>query len=321
MRDIIAWAARREGPTARFIPAWAIGPGVGLGKKPRAEGPSHESGFQPSSMWASKNLGRWPRLEISPLLWRFVSFAVFPLVVAIAPARAAKGDKTPNPDKRLEKIERKLERQSAAEMAAAMAQRQTMAAPAPVPMSDRSSRSYGSSRSRSSEYREPTTPADAKYDNFRIIVEKNIFNPTRIGRTRERSEEKSVRIDTIALVGTMQSDKGVVAFFDSPDSAYRKTLREGQSVGEFKVEKIKPDQVDLSRGGKPLSLRVAQQLRRAEGGDWSVTTAEPPRTDSAGPSSAGSGRAPEPAAPPAIPPDASDALRRLMEARQKQLKQ
>ena len=236
-----------------------------------------------------------------------------------AAAYAAKGDKTPNPDKRLEKIERKLERQNAAEMAAAITPQRIAAAPEPE--RSRSDRSDRSSRSRSNEYREPTTPADAKYDGFRIIVEKNIFNPTRIGRTRERSEEKAVRVDSIALVGTMQSDKGIVAFFDSPDSAYRKTLREGQAVGDFKVTKIKPDEVELVRDGKPVSLHIAQQLRRAEGADWTVAPVEPPSSDAPGTASTSSGPAAAPAAPPAIPPDASDALRRLMEARQKQLKQ
>jgi len=252
--------------------------------------------------------------------------AVFAL--AALTAYAAKGDKIPNPDKRLEKIERKLERQGAAELAAAaLAQRQSMVAAAPAPESDRGSRSdrgYGerSSRSRSDrgEYREPTTPADAKYDAYRIIVERNIFNPNRVGRTRDRSDEKLPRVDTIALVGTMQSDKGVVAFFDSPDAAFRKTLHEGQSVGEFKVEKIQPNEVELSRGGKPVTLKVAQQLRRPEGADWSVSAVEPPRTDATGaPAATATGPA-EPAAPPAIPADASDVVRRMMEQRMKQLK-
>jgi hypothetical protein len=235
---------------------------------------------------------------------------------------AAKGDKTAD-EKRIEKIERKMERQSAADaLAAAIAERKAMAATAPMPEPSRSDRSSGDSsrRSRSSrgEYREPTTPADAKYDAFRIIVERNIFNPTRIGRTRDRSEERQPRVDTIALVGTMQSEKGVVAFFDSPDSAYRKTLREGQSVGDFKVQKIQPNEVQLERNGKPVSLKVAEQLRRPEGSDWSVAAVEPPAGDAPGASGAPTVN---PNAPVAIPADASDAVRRMMEARNKALKQ
>jgi hypothetical protein len=237
-------------------------------------------------------------------------------------AYAAKGDKNPDSDKRIEKIERKLERAGAAEaLAAAIAERKAMAATAPAPESgrgDRGDRSSGSSsRSRSSrgEYREPTTPADAKYDSFRLIVDRNIFNPSR--RPRERTEERQQRIDMIALVGTMQSDKGVVAFFDSQDSAYRKTLSEGQSLGEFKVQKIQPNEVELARDGKPMSLRVSDQLRRPEGGDWSLAPSDIPTADTRGASAA----AARPVEAPSINSETSDVARRMMEARQKQLKQ
>jgi hypothetical protein len=262
-----------------------------------------------------------------PLIAGFASVALF----LGASLYAAKGDKVndkPVSEKRMDKIERKLERAAVAEAAASAPQRQMMGAAAEPDRSrsdrgdrgDRGDQGY-SSRSRSrdrGEYREPTTPADAKYDSFRVIVEKNIFNPTRIGRTRDRPEERAPRVDTISLVGTMQSEKGgVLAFFDSPDSSYRKTLREGQSVGEFKVQKITPNEVEVVRDGKPVTLKVGQQFRRPEGGDWSVANVEP-RIEGASPGSAASVISAE---PPPIPADASDALRRLMEARAKQLKQ
>lgn len=241
------------------------------------------------------------------------------VLIGSLPAYAAKGDKNPDSEKRIEKIERKLERSGAAEaLAAAIAERKAMAATAPAPESGRGDRSSGSSsRSRSSrgEYREPTTPADSKYDSFRLIVDRNIFNPSR--RPRERTEERQPRIDTIALVGTMQSDKGVVAFFDSQDSAYRKTLREGQSLGEFKVQKIQPNEVELARDGKPVSLRVSDQLRRPEGGDWSLAPSDLPAATAPG---AASAAAPV-VEPPSISSETSDVARRMMEARKKQLNQ
>jgi hypothetical protein len=164
-----------------------------------------------------------------------------------------------------------------------------------------------------------TSPARS-FDAFQVIAERNIFNPNRTGRTRAVQEEKPPRIDEISLVGTMQYDKGLMAFFDSPDSAYSKAAREGESVGDFKVQRITADGVELTRDGQPLALKVAQQLRRAEGGDWTVT-ATPVRTDaSVSASGAKPSRANEP--PPAveIPADASEVLKRLLKKRDKQLK-
>src|SRR3954462_1249333 len=69
------------------------------------------------------------------------------LVLNTASVFAAKGDqpdKVADPEKRIDKFERKLDRQgAAAELAAAVAQRQAMAASAPAPESDRSGRDRG----------------------------------------------------------------------------------------------------------------------------------------------------------------------------------
>ena len=155
----------------------------------------------------------------------------------------------------------------------------------------------------------PVSPSSG-FEAFQLIAERNIFNPNRIGRTRSNSDEKPPRVDEIALVGTMQSDAGVMAFFDSPDAAFKKTLKAGESVADFKVESIAPDGVQLMRGDKPLALKVAQQLRRAEGGDWNVITMVP-EVEAVKPVEINA--AAEPSA------DTSEALKRLMEKRKKQL--
>ena len=58
---------------------------------------------------------------------------------------------------------------------------------------------------------------------------------------------------------------------------------------------------------------MTQQLRRTEGGEWTVTVRDPVRTEST--------KAAESTAPLPIPSNASEVLRRLMEQRQKALKQ
>ena len=165
----------------------------------------------------------------------------------------------------------------------------------------------------------PSTPSTERgFEAFQLVVERNIFNPNRTGRTRAPTEEKAPRFDEISLVGTMEYEKGLIAFFDSSDAAFRKTVPEGGAIGEFKVQRILPNGVELLRDGQPLTLQVAQQLRRAEGGDWAVTETQP-RTDTGANTSGSSGPRTE-SAPVEIPPDASEALKRLLKKREKQLK-
>jgi hypothetical protein len=168
----------------------------------------------------------------------------------------------------------------------------------------------------------PTAAAPGNsFEAFQLIVERNIFNPNRVGRTRAAPEEKPPRFDEIALVGTMNYDKGLIAFFDSPDSAFRKTVRVGEKVGDFKVQSIGADHVELLQGEKTLTLKVAQQLRRPEGGEWTVR-ANPvaaPTVDSRGVALGTTGPSvPEPSSAE-LPADASEVLKRLMQKREKQL--
>ena len=159
------------------------------------------------------------------------------------------------------------------------------------------------------------TAANGSFDSFRLIGDRNIFDPNRRARSaRSASNEPQVPTgDTIAFVGTMDYDQGIFAFFDSSDARYRKVLPEGGKLAEFVVKHVEARRVDLTRDGKVTTLDITQQLHRPpEGGDWTVTGASPIPAVST---------ATDGAATPAIPADASDILKRLMEQRQKQLKE
>ncbi len=158
---------------------------------------------------------------------------------------------------------------------------------------------------------EKTSGSD--FEAFRMITDRNIFNPNRVSRARAAPEEEPVRIDNVSLVGTLLSDAGKLAFFDSPDRGYRKTLREGETLGGLTVKEVTPSGVQLVQQDQVLSLRVNEQLRRTPGSNWRVIQRERLRADVAQ-AADGSGM-------PVIPADASEVLRRLMEQRQKQLKQ
>lgn len=152
---------------------------------------------------------------------------------------------------------------------------------------------------------------------FRIIEERNIFNPNRVGRTIAGADTPAPQNETIAFVGTMNYEKGLFAFFASSTASFQKTLHEGEQVAQYTVGHIAKDTVDLTRDGQKLTLNIGQALSRPPGGDWTVTT--PVVVVATAPEAARTAEQ-STSTPPAVPADASETLKRLMEKRQQQLK-
>ncbi|MEO6568812.1 MAG: hypothetical protein ABIO94_08615, partial [Opitutaceae bacterium] len=67
-------------------------------------------------------------------------------------------------------------------------------------------------------------------DNFSVITDRNIFNAYRTGIRRPDNSAPAPHLDLITLYGVMDSEKGLRAFFDGSDAAYRKALHVGDSV-------------------------------------------------------------------------------------------
>lgn len=166
-----------------------------------------------------------------------------------------------------------------------------------------------------------TQVKDLPYARFKGIADKNIFNPYRVGRSAKSSTPEALPTgDHIALVGTMSYGKGVFAFFDSNLQVLRQVVPEGGQLGDFKVNHISATGAQLVQATQTFSLTVSQQLTRPpEGGAWTLTTASLSAPGSS-PTATENAAGPTDSAP-AIPADASDVLKRLMEKRQKQLKE
>lgn len=161
----------------------------------------------------------------------------------------------------------------------------------------------------------PSVANGQGFEAFQLILERNIFNPTRVGRTRVADEEKPARSDEITLVGIVRYGDRGLAVFHSPEPSFRREVGEGGEIADFKVLRVDAGGVELQRGDQPLKLVVSQQIRRVEGGEWTVSA---PRTPPADPR-ASSGR-PAETAPVEIPANASEVLKRLMKQREQQLK-
>jgi hypothetical protein len=158
----------------------------------------------------------------------------------------------------------------------------------------------------------PAAGRVTSFSSFQLIGNLNIFNPNRVGYVPGSAQPHS---DTIAFVGTMDSAKGRLAFFNSSNASFRKAMGQGGMIADFTVTRIETDRVELTKDSKPTWLAMGQQLRRPPGGEW-----EPGAGGSLA-AEAGASVSPDAAAAPAIPPGADDVVKRLMEKRQQQLKQ
>ena len=117
---------------------------------------------------------------------------------------------------------------------------------------------------------ETNAPAKLDYSAFKIIAERNIFNPNRSSRSgRSRAaQQRRPKADSFALVGTLSSEKGSFAFFDSTSSQYKKVLKRADTIAGYKVKEIALNHVKLESGGKEIELRVGNRMRKQEGGEW-----------------------------------------------------
>ena len=153
--------------------------------------------------------------------------------------------------------------------------------------------------------------ATASFDAFKLIGNLNIFDSTRVGWV---DEAPKAQVDSISLVGTMDYEKGPLAFFDGSDRSYRKALRTGGTIADFTVTRINSGGVELTRNSKSIPLQMGQQLRRPAGEDWTVGAASPRAAAAPAPAAAAAAQAD-------VSADTSDVLKRLMAQRQQQLKQ
>jgi hypothetical protein len=111
-------------------------------------------------------------------------------------------------------------------------------------------------------------PLKPDFSTFRLVTDRNIFDPNRTPRRGSGPQPQPKIIDSLALVGVMSYEKGTFAFFDGSTSEYKKAVKVNDTVAGYKVASIEPNSVKLLAGTNHVELRVGMQLRRQEGGDW-----------------------------------------------------
>ncbi len=130
----------------------------------------------------------------------------------------------------------------------------------------------------------PAAPAPTRisgkkveFAEFRLIGDRNIFNPNRSPRSnrggRGGPERKPVKIETFTLVGLMTYDRGDVAYFDSSASAFRKSVRTNDTIAGYRVTSLTPTEAKLEADGKTIVAHVGTKFRRTDGGPWETAAA------------------------------------------------
>lgn len=114
---------------------------------------------------------------------------------------------------------------------------------------------------------------DDGFKPFAVITERNVFNANRHSDAAPApaAAPKSVRppkVEAFALLGTMSSERGAVAFFDGTSTSYRKAAETGDKLGNYTVAAIEHDRVTLTAGDRELCLPLKMQFRREGEGEW-----------------------------------------------------
>ena len=148
-------------------------------------------------------------------------------------------------------------------------------------LSSVAAQTHSNSPAPASPARPAAAPAPvASFSAFQTIPDRNIFNARRApGRTIEEVPPPVRRervIETFSLLGTLNNEKGPVAFFESSNPSYPKSAKVEESIAGCKITGIEQNVIRLDANGQALELRVGYQMRREDNGPWQMFEADRP---------------------------------------------
>lgn len=185
---------------------------------------------------------------------------------------------------------------------------------AATPRRDSRPDSRNRSGPRPTENARPAASSGSEYLAFKIITDRNIFDPTRSPRSaRPRVEPRRPNqpAETFTLVGTLSYEAVAYAFFDGSRSEHKKAVEVGGQVGEYTVKDVGPTSVRLEAQGKGVDLPIGGKMRRTEDG-WQIDSSSIASTGADSPSSTSSSAE-------SSADDESDIIKRLMQKREQEL--
>lgn len=111
-------------------------------------------------------------------------------------------------------------------------------------------------------------------DSFRLVSERNIFDPNRrsqADRIVRQAPEVPPKIESFSLVGALLSEvTGTNAFFAGTDSRYNTVLSPGESIAGHTIVQLVPDSVTLETNENTINLSIGMQMKRIGEGSWQL---------------------------------------------------
>ena len=117
--------------------------------------------------------------------------------------------------------------------------------------------------------------ADEGFKPFASIAQQNVFNtqrgtnpPVQVAAPKLPKPPKPPELEAFALLGTLRSERGDIAFFDGTSPGFRKAVQTGDKLGACTVTSIAHDRVTLMADDRELCLPLRMQFRREGAGEW-----------------------------------------------------
>ncbi|MDK2971072.1 MAG: hypothetical protein PWP23_827 [Candidatus Sumerlaeota bacterium] len=118
-------------------------------------------------------------------------------------------------------------------------------------------------------------------DTYSIIIERNIFNPTRRAPSSRPAPpvSRAPAVTTITLIGAVVKEDERTAIFSSAVTEHAGHRKTGDSIAGFTIESIDTKGVTISIDGDTKLWAVGSILRRIDDGDWYLPQAAGAATD------------------------------------------
>jgi len=111
----------------------------------------------------------------------------------------------------------------------------------------------------------------AGLDEFKLVWERNIFNPNRrkpLSPSEIVQPQSAPRVEQFNLVGTMVTEASAYAFFDGSESAFRSVFSVGDRIAGYAIKEIRSDGITMNQNDSPIELLVGKGLERQDEGEW-----------------------------------------------------